>query len=276
MLVAFLIMFREGVEAALIVGIIAAYLVRTGRAAWLPAVWVGVLLALALSLFAGAGLQLASAEFPQRTQEVFEAALGTVAVVVLMSMVIWMRRAARSVRGTLEGGVERAFASSGATWALIGTTFLAVAREGLEAVFFLLAVFQQSPGPAVPLSALAGLAVAAVAGVGLYRGSVRLDLARFFRWTGVLVIVVAAGLAATVLRNLHEAGIWNHLQQPAWDLGRLLPISSIPGAILSGLFGYHDRPAVGEVMLWAAVLVPSLWLFLRPQDAPQPGRRAVQ
>ena len=275
MLVAFLIMFREGVEAALIVGIIAAYLGRTGRAAWLPAVWVGVLLAVALSLFAGAALQLASAEFPQRMQELFEAALGAVAVVVLMSMVIWMRRAARSVRGTLEGGVERAFASAGATWALIGTTFLAVAREGLEAVFFLLALFQQSPGPSVPLSALAGLAVAAVAGVGLYRGSVRLDLARFFRWTGVLVIVVAAGLAATVLRSLHEAGIWNHLQQTAWDLGRLLPVSSVPGAILSGLFGYHDRPAVGEVMLWAAVLIPSLWLFLRPQDGPQSGRRAV-
>ncbi|ARJ69947.1 iron uptake transporter permease EfeU [Paracoccus contaminans] len=275
MLVAFLIMFREGVEAALIVGIIAAYLGRTGRAAWLPAVWVGVLLAVALSLFAGAALQLASAEFPQRMQELFEAALGAVAVVVLMSMVIWMRRAARSVRGTLEGGVERAFASAGATWALIGTTFLAVAREGLEAVFFLLALFQQSPGPSVPLSALAGLAVAAVAGVGLYRGSVRLDLARFFRWTGVLVIVVAAGLAATVLRSLHEAGIWNHLQQTAWDLGRLLPVSSVPGAILSGLFGYHDRPAVGEVMLWAAVLIPSLWLFLRPQDEPRSGRRAV-
>lgn len=265
MLVAFLIMFREGIEAALIVGIIAAYIRRTGRAAWLPAVWFGILMALALSLFAGAGLQIAKAEFPQRTQELFEAVLGSAAVIVLLSMVLWMRRAGRSVRGNLHQGIERAFSSPAATWALIGTTFFAVAREGLEAVFFLLAVFQQSPGPAMPLSALAGLAVAFAAGVGIYRGSVRLDLARFFRWTGVLVIVVAAGLAATVLRNLHEAGIWNQLQQPAWDLGRTLPTSSVPGAILSGMFGYHDRPAVGEVIVWAVVLVTSLWLFLRPE-----------
>lgn len=267
MLVAFLIMFREGIEAALIVGIIAAYLKRTGRAAWLPAVWFGILMAVAVSLFAGAGLQLAKAEFPQRTQELFEAVLGSVAVVVLLSMVLWMRRAARSVRGDLHQGVERAFSSSGATWALVATTFLAVAREGLEAVFFLLAIIQQSPGGMVPLSALAGSAVAAAAGFGLYRGSVRLDLARFFRWTGVLVIIVAAGLAATVLRNLHEAGVWNMLQQPAWDMGRVLPISSIPGAILSGMFGYHDRPAVGEVIVWAAVLGLALWMFLRPEPA---------
>lgn len=272
MLVAFLIMFREGIEAALIVGIIAAYLRRTGRGAWLPAVWVGVLLALAVSLFAGAGLQLVRAEFPQRTQELFEATLGAVAVCVLLSMVIWMRRASRSVRGHLQHGVERAFASPAATWALIGTTFLAVAREGLEGVFFLLAVFQQSPGPAVPLSAVAGVASAAAFGVALYRGAVRLDLGRFFRWTGVLVIIVAAGLAATVLRNLHEAGIWNHFQQPAWDLSRMLPVSSVPGAILSGMFGYHDSPAVGEVAVWAAVLIVSLWLFLKPE----PGMRRVE
>ena len=268
MLPSFLIMLREGIEAALIVGIIAGYLARTGRSAWLPTVWVGVLLAVALSLFVGAGVIAVGAQFPQKTQELFEAIVGTLAVVILISMVFWMRKAARSIRQTMEHDIDAALADArGPAWALIGMTFFAVAREGLESVFFLLALFQQSPGPAAPLGALLGVGVAILMGVGIYRGGVRLDLRRFFRWTGVFIILVAAGLASSVLRNLHEAGIWNHLQQPVWDLTRTLPVGSIPGAILSGLFGYHDAPVLGEVLVWAAVLSVTLWLFLRPAPA---------
>lgn len=268
MLPSFLIMLREGIEAALIVGIIAGYLARTGRSAWLPTVWVGVLLAVALSLFVGAGVIAVGAQFPQKTQELFEAIVGTLAVVILISMVFWMRKAARSIRQTMEHDIDAALADArGPAWALIGMTFFAVAREGLESVFFLLALFQQSPGPAAPLGALLGVGAAILMGVGIYRGGVRLDLRRFFRWTGVFIILVAAGLASSVLRNLHEAGIWNHLQQPVWDLTRTLPVGSIPGAILSGLFGYHDAPVLGEVLVWAAVLSVTLWLFLRPAPA---------
>ena len=268
MLPSFLIMLREGIEAALIVGIIAGYLARTGRSAWLPTVWVGVLLAVALSLFVGAGVIALGAQFPQKTQELFEAIVGAFAVVILISMVFWMRKAARSIRQTMEHDIDAALADArGPAWALIGMTFFAVAREGLESVFFLLALFQQSPGPAAPLGALLGVGVAILMGVGIYRGGVRLDLRRFFRWTGVFIILVAAGLASSVLRNLHEAGIWNHLQQPVWDLTRTLPVGSIPGAILSGLFGYHDAPVLGEVLVWAAVLSVTLWLFLRPAPA---------
>lgn len=268
MLPSFLIMLREGIEAALIVGIIAGYLARTGRSAWLPTVWVGVLLAVALSLFVGAGVIALGAQFPQKTQELFEAVVGAFAVVILISMVFWMRKAARSIRQTMEHDIDAALADArGPAWALIGMTFFAVAREGLESVFFLLALFQQSPGPAAPLGALLGVGVAILMGVGIYRGGVRLDLRRFFRWTGVFIILVAAGLASSVLRNLHEAGIWNHLQQPVWDLTRTLPVGSIPGAILSGLFGYHDAPVLGEVLVWAAVLSVTLWLFLRPAPA---------
>lgn len=268
MLPSFLIMLREGIEAALIVGIIAGYLARTGRSAWLPTVWVGVLLAVALSLFVGAGVIALGAQFPQKTQELFEAIVGTLAVVILISMVFWMRKAARSIRQTMEHDIDAALADArGPAWALIGMTFFAVAREGLESVFFLLALFQQSPGPAAPLGALLGVGVAILMGVGIYRGGVRLDLRRFFRWTGVFIILVAAGLASSVLRNLHEAGIWNHLQQPVWDLTRTLPVGSIPGTVLSGLFGYHDAPVLGEVLVWAAVLSVTLWLFLRPAPA---------
>lgn len=265
MLPSFLIMLREGIEAALIVGIIAGYLARTGRSQWLPTIWIGVLLAVALSLFVGAGMLAIGSSFPQKTQELFEAIVGLVAVVVLISMVFWMRKAARSIRSTMEHEVDAALANRhGPTWALIGMSFFAVAREGLESVFFLLAIFQQSEGWAAPIGALLGVAVAVLLGYGIYRGGIRLDLRRFFLWTGVFIIFVAAGLAASVLRSLHEAGIWNHLQQPVWDLSRTLPVSSVIGTVLSALFGYHDAPVLGEVLVWALVLFVSLWFFLRP------------
>ncbi|TPE50228.1 iron uptake transporter permease EfeU [Amaricoccus solimangrovi] len=280
MLASFLIMLREGIEAALIVGIIASYLARTGRSEYVPTVWVGVLLAAALSLFVGAAVLAVGGDFPQKTQELFEAAIGTVAVVVLISMVFWMRKASRSIRAQMQSEIDAVFADDrGPVWGLIGLSFFAVAREGLESVFFLLAIFQQSPGPAAPVGALLGIGCAVLLGFGIYRGGLRLDLRRFFLWTGVFVIFVAAGLAASVLRNLHEAGIWNFLQQPAWDLSRALPLSSVTGTLLSGMFGYHDTPAVGEVILWALVLGVTLFFFFRPAEpsasapAASPARR---
>ena len=147
--------------------------------------------------------------------------------------------------------------------------FLAVAREGLESVFFLLAIFQQSPGMGAPLGALLGLALSVVLGLAVYRGGVRLDLRQFFTWTGIFIIFVAAGLFSSALRSLHEAGLWNHLQQPLYDLTRVLPVSSVPGTVLSGLLGYHDRPTLGEALGWALVVLGGLWFFLRPTPAPR-------
>lgn len=275
MLSAFLVMLREGLEAALIVGIIAGYLARTGRSDWLPAVWIGVLLAIAISLFAGAAVLLVSAQFPQRTQELFEAIVGAVAVVILISMIFWMRKAARSIRKTMEHDIDRALAESrGPVWALIGLSFFTVAREGLESVFFLIALYQQSPGPQSLTGALLGIAAAAALGFAIFRGGLRLDLRLFFRWTGVVIILVAAGLASGVLRSLHEAGVWNLLQQPVWDLTRSLPVTSVAGTILSGLFGYHDAPVLGEVLVWALTLGITLWLFLQPASARPAGQEA--
>lgn len=265
MLAPFLIMLREGIEAALVTGIIASYLKQTGRSAFLPVIWVGVLLAVALSLFAGAVLQLMAAEFPQKAQELFEAIIGFVAVIVLVSMVFWMRRAARSIKGELHGAIDAAMrAPKGATWALIGMTFFAVGREGLESVFFLLAVFQQSPGAAAPVGALLGLLVAVALGYALYCGGIRLDLRRFFRWTGIFILVVAAGLAAASLRSLHEAGLWNLLQARVYDLSNTLPVSSVLGTVLSGVFNYQEAPTVGEAGLYVAFLAVTLTLFLKP------------
>lgn len=270
MLAPFLIMLREGIEAALVTGIIASYLKQTGQGAFLPVIWVGVLLAVAVSLFAGAALQVLAAEFPQKAQELFEAIVGLVAVAVLVSMVFWMRKAARSMRRELHGAIDSALAAppAGAAWALIGMTFFAVGREGLESVFFLLAIFQQSPGAAAPAGALAGLAVAVLIGYALYSGGARIDLRRFFRWTGVLILVVAAGLLASAVRNLHEAGLWNHLQGRVYDLSDTLPVSGVVGTVLSGLLGYQDAPTLGEAIVYVVFLAVALALFLKPQQPP--------
>jgi len=278
MLIPFLIMLREGIEAALIVGIVASYLKQSGRGALMPAVWVGVLLATALSLFTGAGLQLLAAEFPQKQQELFEGVVGLIAVVMLTSMVFWMRKAARSIKGELHASIDKALTrgADGQGWALIGMVFLAVAREGLESVFFLLAVFQQSSGWEAPVGALAGIAVSVVIGWGLYSGGVRLDLRRFFRFTGLFILLVAAGLLASVLRKLHEAGVWNHLQTVVFDMSETLPMDSPAGAVLSGLLGYQAAPVTGEVIVYLAFLAVALFFFLRPAAAPAPRAAAAR
>lgn len=265
MLAPFLIMLREGIEAALITGIIATYLRQTGQSAWMPAVWIGILLAVAMSLFVGAALQIVSAEFPQKAQELFEAIVGIVAVIFLTTMVFWMRKAARSIKAELHDSIDVALASSsGTSWALIGMVFFAVAREGLESIFFLLAIFQQSTGPAAPLAALAGILVSVLIGLGIYVGGLRLNLRRFFRWTGVFILFVAAGILAGALRNLHEAGLWNSLQTSAYDLSTILPTSGLLGTILSGVFGYQESPSIGEALVYIAFLAATLTLFFRP------------
>lgn len=269
MLVPFLVMLREGIEAALIVGIVASYLHHAERKDLMPAIWVGVLLASALSLFVGAALQLVAAEFPQKQQELFEGIVGLVAVALLTSMVFWMRKAARTIKGQIHASIDRALAhESGPAWALIGMVFLAVAREGLESVFFLLAIFQQSRGWEAPVGALAGIAVSVGIGIALYKGGIRLDLRRFFRITGIFILLVAAGLLAGSLRKFHEAGVWNGLQTVVVDLSEVLPMDGPPGAVLSGLLGYQAVPVLGEAIVYFLFLTVTLFLFFSPSATP--------
>jgi high-affinity iron transporter len=277
-LVPFLIMLREGIEAALIVGIIAGYLKQTGRQAWMPAVWVGILLASALSLAVGFTLDLADAEFPQRQQELFEGIVGLAAVAILTSMVFWMKKVARSIKGQLHDSIDAALApGSGQGLALVGMAFFAVAREGLESVFFLLATFQQDVGIEAPVGALLGILVAIAVGLGIYHGGVRLNLRLFFRWTGLFILVVAAGLLAGAVRALHEAGLWNGLQQVVFDLSGVLSSDGPLGTVLAGLFGYQDMPTLGEVLAYLLFLLVTVPLFfggtvVRPAAAARVGR----
>jgi high-affinity iron transporter len=272
MLVPFLIMLREGIEAALIVGIIASYLKQTGRGEWMPAVWVGVFLACTVALLAGGGLELASAQFPQRQQELFEGVIGLLAVGILSSMVFWMRKVARSIKHALHASLDHALVGSrNQVLALIAMVFFAVAREGLETVFFLLAVFQQSEGSGAPAGALLGLVCAVLVGVALYSGSLRLNLSRFFRWTGLFILIVAAGILASSVQALHEAGVWNSLQYVVFDWSAALPVDSPMGAVLAGMFGYQQTPTVSTLGAWAGYLIIALALFFAPVRARQPA-----
>jgi high-affinity iron transporter len=277
MFVPFLIMLREGLEAALIVSLIASYLKRTHRSEWFGAMWVGVFVAATLCLGVGYFINETTGEFPQKEQELFEGIVAVVAVCILTYMVFWMRKVSRNVKAQLEDAVDNALQkgkSSG--WALIMMVFLAVAREGLESVFFLLAAFQQDVGIGPPLGAILGLATAIILGMLIYWGGVRLNLATFFKWTSLFILFVAAGLAAGAIRAFHEAGLWNHFQDIAFDMSNTLSTSTLIGTLLEGMLGYQETPSVSEVAVWFIYLVPALLLFfmpVRPQATAVPTTR---
>jgi high-affinity iron transporter len=268
-------MLREGIEAALIVGVVAGYLKQTGRAQWMPGVWLGVGLACVLCLALGIAIDALNGEFPQRQQELFEGGVGLLATIVLTSMVFWMKKAARSIKREIHESIDAALrAGDRQGLALVGMVFFAVGREGLETVFFLLAIIEQSHGPAVPIGAALGLVSAVGVGFAIYYGGVKLDLRRFFRWTGLFIIFVAAGLLAGSLRAFHEAGLWNGLQSVAFDLSGALPQDGLLGSLLGGFFGYQEAPTIGEVGLYFVFLVPVLALFLssgKPLAKPYPA-----
>ncbi len=205
MFVPFLIMLREGLEAALIVSLIASYLKRTQRGRWIGVMWIGVLLAAALCLGLGIFINETTGEFPQKEQELFEGIVAVIAVVILTWMVFWMRKVSRNVKVQLEQAVDSALQRGNHHgWALVMMVFFAVAREGLESVFFLLAAFQQDVGIWPPLGAMLGLAT----GVGLF----------------------PAGGISTRCRDLAAAGCnaWSCYSRGAWLpalLGRYSPQS---------------------------------------------------
>jgi len=268
MFVPFLIMLREGLEAALIVSLIASYLKRTQRTRWFGAMWAGVFIAAALCLALGLFINATTGEFPQKQQELFEGIVAVIAVVILTWMVFWMRKVSRNVKAQLEEAVDQALQKGGNNgWALVLMVFLAVAREGLESVFFLLAAFTQDVGLAPPVGAVLGLLCAAAIGALIYWGGVRLNLAKFFKWTSLFIIFVAAGLAAGAIRAFHEAGLWNHYQSVAFDLSATLSTHTLFGTLLESLLGYQEAPSVSEVVVWLIYLIPALLLFFTPTRA---------
>ncbi|HEX4345425.1 MAG TPA: iron uptake system protein EfeO [Solirubrobacteraceae bacterium] len=265
MLPTFVIGLREGVEAALIVGIIAAFLRQDprGRGA-LKFMWIGVVAAIGICVAAGVALEILNQDLPQRQQEGLETVIATFAVGAVTFMILWMRKHARTISKDLRASAAGALAS-GTTGALVGMAFFAVIREGLETVVFLLAVFQNSDSPtSAGIGALLGILVAVCIGTAIYRGGVKLNLARFFRITGVVLVFVAAGLVASALHTAHEAGWLTVGQQQAFDLQWLVVPGTWTASLLTGMLGLQPLPVVAEVVGYVVYAVPMLLFLLLP------------
>jgi high-affinity iron transporter len=252
----FVITLREGVEASLIVGIIAAFLVKESRRDALRQMWLGVGIAILLCAAVAVILRIVGQELPQKEQEGLETIVGLVAVSTISYMIVWMRRHARGIKAELEGEAATALAA-GSTLALVAMAFLAVLREGFETSVFLLAAFNDAADTAAAgTGAVLGLAAAIAIGLGLYRGGVRINLTRFFRVTGLVLVFVAAGLLATAAHTAHEAGWINGLQGQALDLTWLVQPGTVTGSLLTGMLGLQPQPTAIEVVVYLAYAAP--------------------
>jgi high-affinity iron transporter len=270
MLPTFVIGLREGLEAALIVGIIAAFLRQSGQKQLLRWVWVGVSLAIGICLAVGIALKIVSQNLPQRQQEGLETVVGAIAVAMVTYMVIWMRRNSRDMKGQLEGAAASALAQ-GSGRALVFMAFLAVMREGFETVVFLLAAFNESGNPTTAgTGAVLGILIAVGLGYGIYRGGVRLNLSKFFRATGLVLVLVAAGLVVTALHTAHEAGWLNSGQQSTVDLSAIVRPGSVQASLLTGMLGIQTKPVLIEVIGWLLYLIPVGLYVAWPPGRPLP------
>jgi high-affinity iron transporter len=264
---AFVIALREGIEAALIVSIVLAYLKQLGRTDRSRLVWWGTGLAVLLSAALGTLIFTVGADFEGTAEQVFEGLVTLTAVGVLTWMIFWMRRQGARIKSELQHKVDTALMAGG--FALAALAFFAVLREGVETALFL---FAAAEGTAVEGGAVGaqlagaalGLALAVVLGVLLYRGGIRMNLRSFFKVTGAILIVVAAGLFAYSMHELQEAGWFPVLEGHAFDLSSALPDDEGIGAVLRGLVGYNADPTVFEVLAWITYLGVVGALYLRP------------
>ncbi|GAA4968727.1 iron uptake transporter permease EfeU [Kineococcus glutinatus] len=262
-----LIGLREGLEATIVVSILVAFLVKADRRDRLPALWAGVGAAVAIAVAVGAGLALAAKQLTFTAQELLGGALSIVAVGFVTWMVFWMKRAARSLAAELTDRMRSAVELGGTAVAV--TALLAVGREGLETSVFVTAAVRATGRTWEPLTgALLGLALAVLIGWLLYRQAVRIDLRRFFTWTGAALVVVAAGVLAYGVHDLQEARVLPGLGSLAFDVSEQVPPSSWYGALLKGIFNFSPATTWLEAIAWAAYVVPVLALFLRRTARP--------
>jgi high-affinity iron transporter len=265
---------REGLEASLIVGIIAAFLNHAGRRDALKQVWLGVGGAVVLCLAVGIALYVLSRELPQKAQEGLETVVGLFALVMVTFMIIWMTRHARSMKRELEGAAQEALAT-GSARALVVMAFLAVLREGFETAVFLIAVIQNSASAGTATAgAVIGIVIAVGLGWGIYRGGVHLNLARFFKITGLVLALVAAGLAMTAMHTAFEAGWLTTGQSTALDLSWLVRPGTVLSSLITGVLGIQPKPTVAETVAWVVYAVPVLAYVAWPRR--RPTRPAVQ
>ena len=261
MLANFLIGLREGLEAALVVGILVAYLRKIGRDDVLPRIWLGVGLAVALSLAIGAALTFGTYGLSFQAQELIGGILSIVATGFVTWMVFWMLRAARGLSRELRSDVDSHLAGAG--WGLVLVAFLAVGREGIETALFIWAAVQASGSTALPLAGAAlGIVVAVVLGYLIYRGVLSINLSKFFTYTGVILIVVTAGVLAYGVHDLQEAGVLPGINSLAFDVTAFVPPDSWYGTLLKGTLNFSPATTWLEAIVWVAYVVPVMTIFI--------------
>ncbi|GAA1651896.1 iron uptake transporter permease EfeU [Actinoplanes couchii] len=268
MFATYLIGLREGLEATLVVSILIAALARSGRRDRLPQLWAGVAVAVVLSVVFGWLLSYTSTTLLQQYEqrELFEAITSLLAVAFVTWMIFWMRRAARSIAGELRGKLDQALNLGAAAVALMA--FLAVVREGLETSLIFYSAVQGAVDDSGPLYALlGGIATSIVIGWIMYATTVRINLTVFFRWTGVLLILVAAGILKYAVHDFQEADVLPGLNTLAYDISPVLDPSAWYTALLTGMFNVTPTASVLETIAWGAYAAPVLLLFLTPQKS---------
>ncbi|MFE2148095.1 iron uptake transporter permease EfeU [Streptomyces sp. NPDC059456] len=257
----YLIGLREGLEASLVVCILIAYLVKTGHKDRLAPLWLGVGLAAALSLAFGAALEFGTSELTFQAQEAIGGSLSIVSVGLVTWMVFWMKRTARHLKAELHGKLDAALAMG--TGALVTTAFLAVGREGLETSLFVWRSVHAAGDGAGPLAGvLLGIGSSILLGWLFYRGALKINLSKFFTWTGGMLVVVAAGVLAYGVHDLQEAEFLPGLANKAFDVTAAIPPDSWYGTLLKGTFNFQPDPTWLQVTVWLVYLVPTLLLFL--------------
>jgi high-affinity iron transporter len=242
-LASYLIGLREGLEATLVVSILVAYLVKSGRRDRLVPLWAGVVAAVAASVLFGALLTYTETSLMAgfRSRELFEAITSVLAVVLVTWMIFWMRRTARRLKGELTGKLESALGVG--TLAVAGIAFVSVIREGLETALLFYAAAQGATSTATPLIAISlGVLSSVVIGAALYAGALRINLTRFFTVSGVLLVFVAAGILKYGIHDFQEAGVLPGLDSLAFDISGVLDPNSWYGAAIAGMFNITATP----------------------------------
>ena len=263
MLSTFIIALREGLEAALIVGILVAYLVKSGRKALLAPLWAGVALAVVVSLATGAFLTITSTELSPRGEEFFAGTTSFLAVGFVTWMVFWMKRAARHLKGQLEGQMSTAVLAG--PLALAAAAFFAVVREGLETSLFIYANFKTvSSTPSATVGLVLGLGLAITLGYLIYRSSIKINLSRFFNYTGIALVVVAAGVLSYGIHEYQELGWLPGPDFFIWDVTSVIAKESLLGSVLAGTIGFDTTTSLLQFVFWAAYLAIVLSLYLKP------------
>lgn len=267
MAAAFLVTLREGLEAALIVSIILAYLARTRNYQLFPTVWLGAGVAVVVSLAAGAVLFWTLGQLSGRAEAIFEGVAMFSAVLVLTYMVIWMKRQARNIKAHLEAQLQSALAT-GSVLAMASLAFIIVVREGIETVLFMFGVVASTTPTAATIGGLLGLAIAIAIGYAGYKGAKWLNLSTFFNVTGALLILFAAGLLAFGIHEFQEAGLFPIVVGEVWNINHVLDEGQGLGSFLKALFGYNGNPALLEVSFYFGYLALAFWYLFGVARAP--------